>query len=215
MYDTHEEANQKLRHTVVLFNKSPVYIHEAGGSKDKVTLTFNYIRNGTTDMKPINSRDFEFRSLGGLVGYSNIELGAGSYNETLYLTRMPVRQAHSTQGLSAKNISIPAMKGSAKFGVNPMRVEFSFIYPRTAFADMLEDKYPTLYSLEREFSKKSHLCSKAFHRQFAIRRDEVGPFYLQYRGKDIGHTDDFNKWKIAPQYDYLRETMDHLNLKVQ
>lgn len=76
--------------------------------------------------------------------------------------------------------------------------------------DALEDKYPTFTDIKSQFSSDNYLTSKAFNKHFAIRRHDVGPYYLEYKGKDIGYTQDFDKWKIAEDYKYLAESLEHL-----
>lgn len=214
MYDSVDEANQKLRHTVCMYGKAPVYITQAGGTNSKITLALQYLRSGALDEKNLTDKSWEFRDLGSRVGYVNIVMGKGSYNEALYLTRMPIRQSHNTQGLSQKNLYIPGMKGSPNLGLPQQTVTFAQLYVTKPFHNMMEDAYPDLEDLSDLFSKESWLTSKAFHRQFAVRRGDVGPFYLQYRGRDIGHSDDLQRWKVAQQFKYLDETFSHLKLKV-
>jgi hypothetical protein len=218
MYDTREEANQKLGSTVVLYKEAPVLIRESGGvsgSKgSKLTLHFKYIRNGSLDEAPILDKGWEFRNLGPRVGYLNVDLGNGSYKEATYITRMGVRASHNTQGLSQKNLKIPNLGGSKRLALGPTVLTFQGVVSTPFFADMLEQKYPTMKDISTQFDKSPWLISKAFNRQFAIRRADIGPFYLQYRGKDIGHSDDLERWKIAEQYRYLDETMEYANLKI-
>lgn len=215
MYETHEEANQKLKATVVLFKKDPVYILEAGGGKKHVTLTFSYLEDQTKqEKKEINETGWNFRDLGSHLGYANFEGGIKRHNEALFLTRMPVRQCSSTQGISQKNLNVPNFRGSHKLGLSPQGLSWNHVYLSKPFLRMLRDDYPDLRTISSQFSKDAWLTSKAFSREFAVRKDDVGPFYLQYKGKDIGYSDDLYRFKISPQFDYLRETMDHINLKV-
>lgn len=213
MYDTVEEANQKLRHTVVLYNKSSCFIQQATGSKG-LNLEFSTLRDGVILSKSINDKEFEFRNLGQKLGYANINLGNGSYNEALYLSRMPVRQSHSTQGISQKNLHIPSLRGSQKLSLSPYILSFQQVYTTTPFHDMMEDIFPGLDVIEKEMAKKNYVLSRAFDRQFCVRRDDVGPLYLQYRGRDIGHSDHFYRWKLASQFSYLNETLEHIHIKV-
>lgn len=213
MYDTAEEANQKLRHTIVLYNKVPCFVQQAVGEKG-LSLEFTTLRDGVILRKSINDKAFEFRNLGSKLGYTNVNLGSGSYNEALYLSRMPVRQSHSTQGISQKNLYIPPLRGSRKFSLQQHVLSFQQVYTTTPFHDTMEDVFPGLDKIEAEMAKKPWILSRAFNRQFCVRRDDVGPLYLQYRERDIGHSDHFYKWKLASQFAYLGETLDHLNIKV-
>lgn len=218
MYDTRDEANQKLSGTIVLFKNNPVLIRESGGSNgsngSKLTLLFKYLRDGKADEALIVDKGWEFRNLGPRIGYLNVDMGQGSYKEATYVTRMGVRASHNTQGLSQKNLKFNSLKGSKRLGLSPQPITFANVSTQPYFLDMLEQKYPTVKDISTQFSKTSWLVSKAFDRQFAIRRDDVGPFYLQYRGKDVAHSEDFEKWKVAPHYAYLQEQMEYSNLKV-
>ncbi len=220
MYDTREEANQKLANTVVMYKNSPVYVRETGGQNgsggSKLTLLFKHLRTGSLDEACILDRSWEFRDLGSRLGYMNVDLGNGGHKEASYVTRMGVRASHATQGLSQKNLNFKPLKGSNRLSLSPLNLTFPTIYCLPFFSDMLEMKYPDLKDISTQFSKNTSLISKAFSRQFAVRRDDVGPFYLQYRGKDVGYTDDFYRWKISPQYSFLSEQLEYnnLNLKV-
>lgn len=214
MYDTREEANQKLSSTIVLFKKAPVFVREAGGNNgNKLTLLFKYLRSGGVDEASILDKGWEFRNLGPCVGYMNVDLGQGSYKEATYVTRCGIRASHNTQGLSQKNLKFSTLKGSKKLNLGPAVLSFNMVSNTGFFADMMEQKYPELKNVSSQFEKSSWLISKAFTRQFAVRRDDIGPFYLQYRGKDVGHSDDLFRWKIAPQYRYLEEQLEYENLK--
>ena len=218
MFDTREEANQKLSSTVVLFKNAPVFIREANGSNgskgSKLTLLFKYLRSGKLDEAPILDKGWEFRNLGPRIGYLNYDQGNGGLREASYVTRMGVRTSHNTQGLSQKNLKFTPLKGSKKLGLAGTALSFNSVNGSECFTNMLEQSYPTLKDIASEFSKSPWLISRAFDRQFAIRRDDVGPYYIQYRGKDIGHTTDLERFKIAEQYKYLQEQMEFNNLKV-
>lgn len=215
MFDTSEEANQKLRHSVVLHRKEPVYIQEATGRGKSVNLHYTKIaETSTPEIRCIFDPDWNFRDLGPHLGYANIDLGSGGHKEACYITRMPVRQCSSTQGISQRNLHIPQLRGSSKLALGALQLSFQHIYNLKPFKDMLRDIYPDFESIKEEFKKSPWLISKAFTHEFAVRRADVGPFYLQYKGKDVGHSDDLYRWRIADQFSYLKETMDHINLRV-
>lgn len=214
MYDTSEEANQKLRHSVVLLKSDPVYIQISDGANKNVSLTFNNLKDGSTDKRCIWDKDWNFRDLGSYLGYANFDLGTGRHKEASYLSRMPVRQCSSTQGVCQRNLHIPPLKGSARLALGPHNLVWQGVYNTKPFVDMFSGKYPSFEDVKKEFEKNSWLISKAFTKEFAVRRADVGPFFLQYKGKDVGHSDDLYKWKVAKQFKYLEETMDHIKLKV-
>lgn len=213
MYDTYNEANQKLSGTIVLYKNLPVWITEAEGQDKNVQLYFKELRTSRGNKACIWDKDWEFRNLGPRIGYANFDLGKGSYKEALYIQRMGVRQAHNTQGLSSKNLKMPNFKGNSKLSLPMTVAKFSNLYDKSGFLDMLEQKYPSLAQVATRFLKDPEVTSMAFNRQFGVRSHPVGPYYLTYRGKDIGYSDDFYKWKVSDPFKYLSETLDYLNLK--
>lgn len=214
MYTTKEEAHQKLSGCVCLFNGMSVLIDTASGNKGKVTLSYRVTRTGETRSNLITEDGWEFRNLGPRIGYANLDFGTGSYKEAAYLTRAAVRQAHSTQGLSSKNVKIPKLRGSSKLGLAPLGISWTQVYLTPSFADMVEQKYPCLEEVKNGFKKEPWLVSSAFSRQFAINKPDVGPFYIEYRGKNIGYSEDLDKWRIDSEFDYLRETLEHIQLRI-
>lgn len=212
MFDTSEEANQKLSKTIVFFDKRPTYILEASGNKKDVTLYHVPLKGKDSLKHCIWDKAWDLRRIGSRVGYANADIQ--TYKEAVFMTRMPVRQAHNTQGLSQRNINIPVLKGSSRLGLQPLSLQFQSVYNTGWFSDMLEDKYPGLENIGKMFSKDAWLRSVAFNREFAVRKGDVGPFYLEYKGKDIGYSDDIYRFKIADQFDYLCESLDNINVKV-
>jgi len=215
MYDTKEEFHQKLVGTVVLYNSVPVSIQEAlGSSKNKIILDCYKLR--TKERETVSAWDpgWDFRTIGSRLGYMNFDYGEGSYRQALYLTRVAVRQAVSTQGLSQKNVKYDGFRPDKTKGLDYYKPTWTQIVQNEGFVDTLERKYPSLTEIYDVFSKEKSLSSKAFHPKFAINKPSIGPFYLEYRGKDIGYSDDLSRWKIGEDYDYLRETLEHINMKV-
>lgn len=214
MYDTKEEANQKLGSTIVLYKSTPVYITEADGKGKDLTLYFKNLRTNTGDKASIFDKNFNFRNLGEKLGYFNLDTGKGSYRESVYVQRAGVRQSHSTQGLSQKNLRFSKLRGNPVLSLGPAGCQFALAYTNPGFLDMLEEKYPDLKAVESSFNKKDGWVSMAFNPKYSIRSDSVGPFYIQYRGKDIGFSSDFYKWKIADQFKHLYEHLEYLNVRI-
>lgn len=211
MFDTSAEAQQKLSGCVALFNSQPTMIHEASGSGSTVTLLHRLL--GSSDILKTNIWDkgWDFKSVGTRLGYSNIDMSG--YKEALYLTRMHIRKSHSTQGVSKSNIRIPSLRGSERLGTPKTNIQWETLTSSKSFLDTLEQKYPTVKEAVERF-KDTNLVSIAFQQKLAIRKPHVGPYYLEYRGKDIGYTDDLYKWKVANDFRYLNETLEHYNLRI-
>lgn len=214
MYDTKEEFNQKLSGCVVLYKDKPVHIIEASGGQKKIGLHFKDLRLNKIDMAPADEKDWDFRTLGSRLGYTNVDLGKDSYQESLYLTRVAVRQCSNTQGLSYRNVKIPQLRGSVRLGLLRGPLGWGSLMDKPFFLDTLERKYPSLSAVSYNMRKNSRLCSQAFDPKFAVSRPDVGPFYLDYRGKNIGYSEDFDKWKVSKDFRHLYETLEHIHLKI-
>ena len=204
MYDTHEEANQKLTACVVLFKGSPVYIEEAFSKIGKVFLRYSSIRDGKGYVEDIRHEDWEFRNLGHRIGYANFE------KESLYCLRSAVRNAHNTQGLSYRNMKFCRFRDPE----SAPRPDWYYIGRSETVADMLEGKYPTFQDTIKMFENPLKM-SVAFDRDFSIYRHQIGPFYLEYKGKEIGYSEDTDSWKVDKKFLYLGETLEDKQLKVK
>lgn len=219
MYDTYQEAQQKLSRCIVLFHGETTYIREASEhSTGRVRLHHRFLRTNKDAANYIDEEGWDFRSLGKRLGYTNVQLTLGydpprEYKEAVYLRRVAVRQAHNTQGLSEKNVRWNDLRGSYKLDLRPREFEWASMIDKPWFCDTLEEKYPTFDDVRDRFKSDKTLISLAFDKKFALRRHDIGPFYLEYRGQDIGYTDDFSRWKIAEEYQYLTESLDTINFK--
>jgi hypothetical protein len=214
MYETKEEFNQKLAGCIVLLNNTPVSISEAtGGSKTKINLNYTELRSKKSDVISAWDPGWDFRTLGSRLGYTNIDFGNGSYRQVLYLTRAAVRQASRTQGLSQNNVKYDGFKADPGRGLDYYKLTWNQLISGDWFTNTLERKYPSMEEIIEGFKDKS-LSSRAFDSKFAISKPSVGPFYLEYRGKDIGYSDDLFRWKLGEDFDYLRESLDHIGMKI-
>ena len=215
MYDTKEEAHQKLVACLCLFNGEPAYIENAHGNENNVVLEFWNTRSKITDMQPIKHDGWEFRELGPRVGYMNINRGEKSHKEAVYTVRSAVRIAHNTQCLSYKNMKLKTLRGAPHLGLEPFQLEWQAVVKSDWAADMVEGKYPTLQGVRETFMKDPFQTSMAFTRELAVFRHEIGPYYIEYKGKQIGYSDDMEDWKVGDKYKYLIESLEHNSLKVK
>lgn len=217
MYDTKEEANQKLSNSIVLYDGKPVLIGEALGKGENLNLVFSDLRTGQLFQSPILDTKWEFRNLGERLGYYNVDNGVEGHKEACYVSRMAVRNTHSCQGLSSRNLSLTPLRGSSRLGLGKINVSYQYHYKTKGFLDMLEQIYPSYLDVTSEFSTDPWLISKAFHRQFAIRkgdRNDMVPWILEYKGKRVGYSKDLSSWNVSEDYDYIKESLEYLNLKV-
>ena len=214
MYETQEEAQQKLASCLVLLRGSPVFIEEAIQKSNGVYLRYTSIRDKIAGVENIKNNEWEFRNLGHLLGYMNYTYGTKNYQESTYVVRSAVRNAHNTQGLSYRNIRLSRLRGDEAGGLPSMRPEWMNLCKDPCVADMLEGSYPSVSSFENLF-ENPYVISIAFDRDFSIFRHKIGPFYLEYKGKEIGYSEDLSSWKIGKRYNHLRESLEHKNVGIK
>lgn len=171
-----------------------------------------------TNWKEIDDPLFEFRNLGGKLGYINSEVEG--ITEAVFSWRLPVRKAHSTQGLSRHNVRTSMRLGCERLGIS--KYEFSFdndgrdsIIEQPAFTETVQGKFPDIKEAARKITGQDIFISLAFNRKFAFRRDYIGPVYVQYKGKDIGYTDDFTKFKLHEDFKYLSESLEEIDKEIK
>lgn len=209
MYTTREEAQQKLKDSVVLFDNKASLVIDAENKNGSLKLFHYLLRDkGKLLNNPIG--EFDLKTIGTRLGYMNYSDEHG-YNSAVYVTRSPVRRAHSTQGLCASNIIIPSVR---RRDGRQKDLDLQFIYTSGYFADMVESKYPSLVEVKREMEKDSDVVSKAFSRIFSVTNPKVGPFFLNYKNKKIAYSDDMFRWKLGKDFSYLEEELDYNNIRV-
>lgn len=211
MFDTPEDASQKLASTVILFKEEPIYILSVGGSPKKIVLNY-----WDLPMKPDSKADqraitigepgLDYRTLGMRLGYMNAEHEKG-HQQALYVSRMAVRK--SIQGLSKQNTFIPDFSKNEIAGLMPVKCLFDNCYAKPFFRDMLKGIYPDLKKVKDRMENDEKLMSMSFNRLFAVTRKNVGPFFLEYKGKDIAWSANLHKFMLAPTYKHLAETLEH------
>lgn len=209
MFDTEEDIQQKLACTVVLYDKKPKMVHSAStkGGKPGVMLTDLHGLNAV--WAPITDSLLDYKSLGGTLGYVNVV--TDDYSQAVYLTRMAVRK--SIQGLSGANVSVPGLYPNYKTGAPGKNISWSLLLKNAAFENMVYGVYPKLSDMPGLFA--GHATSVAFHRLFAAKLHRVGPFYLEYRGKDIAWSDTPDAWNLSKNFFYLMETLEFNDIPVR
>lgn len=215
MFDTQEEAQQKIVETVILHKGLPIWVQSAKSSgRGKITVYYIYIDDPSSETRSgdISDPDFDFRSIGERLGYLNIN--EGMFKEAVYLRRTPVRRSHQTQGLSRHNLYIPETRGSSNLGIPRQRWAFNQVYRMNTFAHMFKNEYPTLKQLRLAFAKEGNRVSAAFHQRLAISKSPTGLFNLEYKSQDIGYSEDLEKFKLGPEFGHLRESLDEAGLRV-
>ena len=213
MYDTVDEAKQKLVNTVVIFDGTPTHIVDARQQDGEIILYHTVLKKKSQGYitNTISDERFDFRTIGSKLGYVNYE--NGGYNESVFVERTPVRKAFATQGLSKVNTNISNLSGNKRKGLPSIKCSWDYLHKVSGFISTVERVFPSLQEITEIF-KEEDVVSRAFSPSFAVRRDEVGPFYLMYKGRDIGYTEDFERFKISNRFKYLEESLEEFNLKV-
>jgi hypothetical protein len=180
----------RLRHTVVLYRDTPVYIKEVrnGDGKDGIfRVLFTEIPLAATksprtlgearllgdeedaQRKFISSKYFDIAPF--KMGYVNRPTGSGAF----YCSRLPNRM--QKQGLSAENFI-------AKDNNNSL-VDFNTFIKTKEVLEMVANKYPTFDAARRALAK---VPSVAFSRDFCLVKDAVVEDFtwIYYKGDKVG-----------------------------
>lgn len=214
MFDTSKDAYQKLGHTVILLNETPIWITGTGdgegGGKTWVTLKYYSLPVAEGD-KPeameckLDEKEVDFRSISSRLGYMNTPSPEGDI-QAIFLSRMAKRQ--SVQGINQSNVTwTPFITKLGK--VEP---EWNKFYKTEGFSNLLKGKYPSRTKAAKAVLDDGGVTSLAFNRWFAYKKTKVGPYYLEYKGKDIGWSPDLKKINLSKSYTHLQETLEYYDI---
>jgi hypothetical protein len=89
---------------------------------------------------------------------------------------------------------------------------FTDFFRQKCFSDMLKGKYPSMKSATKLVLEDETVTSIAFARWFAFKKKKVGPFYLEYKGKEIGWSPDLKKINLSKTYTHLQETLEYYDI---
>lgn len=218
MYDTSEEARQKLENSVILFDKRPVHIITANGSKGKVSLYFNHLplkpsralepSSKAEHAERIEDPRWDFRGIGSKLGFVQAVDAASNVMDAVHTSRVPVR--HSRQGLDYKTVSI---KAPTVFEVTP---DWGSLLSNEGLVDTVVGKFKSAsdaFKMLTNAPKDIKACP--ISRKLLLTWDQVGPLYLYYRMDKVAYTEDGVLFKLAKHKEYLREELvDMEGLKV-
>lgn len=211
MFDTAEDASQKLAQTVIFYRDRPVFIHSIKNSPKGILITATDLplkpSGDPYDLRiEITDKDLDWTRLGERLGYLNVDW-LNQYKQAVYVCRYPVRK--SIQGLSKQNTVIPHLQAPLN---NSNASGKSFYYENMltlpGFVQMLSNTYPSYTEIQDKFSRHPEAHSYAFHRWFAVTRKQVGPMFLAYKGQDIGWSEDMTRFILDKKYRHLSETLE-------
>lgn len=207
MFDSAQDAKQKLESTVVLLDEVPIYVTNAldGDGPGKIRLRYASL--------PCEGRDFDdkqvefseeridFRTLGSRLGYMNA-ISRSGHKQAIYTMRTPTRK--TIQGLSRANLQFSHFESTDQMPGNncPWEDHFS----KKHFSDMLKGEYPSMGSAYDRIEKG--WTAVAFNRHFALKHKTVGPIYLEYKGRDVAWTENLDRFNLSPAFKHLGETLE-------
>lgn len=205
MYDTYEEAQQKLANSVVIYDGAPVLVQKAGGQKNHVWLEFKRLPISRTssevEKRQIDDPRWDFRNLGSRLGYTTLQVPGSDLFETVYTSRIPTR--HSRQGLDRQTVILE--------GMQVYQWKFENLIYQKGFNDMMTNTFmKPVEAFSTMVVNKGQYKSIAIGRKLALSYDQVTPPVLLYRTERIGYTEDGIKFKLADHKKHLREELEDI-----
>lgn len=207
-YETLEEADRRLRGTVVLYDDAPVYISSVEAapreSKDEIFRVYAVPlpRDPTRDIhdssyrKFISSGKFDFAPF--KMGFMNSKHGS------FFLQRLPVRQGYK-QGLANGSLTLERIGPPDKRAYTPA---FADLLADPAFADMILNKYPDFKQVMETLRAKVKPCEAAT-RCFAVSHEpDIDLSIAYHKTKRVGIITDDNRLRLSKQFHFLKEEME-------
>jgi hypothetical protein len=210
-YEGVDDARMRLRHTVVLYKRQPVYITEINqGTDDEIfRVYFNELplvsgrrgrgleddEEGGNKRKFISSKHFDIAPF--RMGYVNRPTNTGAF----YCSRLPCRM--QKQGLCEENfVGIDNFGGIVPFGT---------FYSCKETLAMVEGRYPSFDVALKALNK---ITAVAFSRDFCLVKDTVIPdlIYLYHKGNKVGMYNS-GKTSLGADFKCLRESLNELGVR--
>jgi hypothetical protein len=209
MFDTWQDAQQKLSGTVIFINKQPVYVRSVEPQGRSAVIQYSLWAN-IGGMEVLNmdlySPEVDYKSMAQRLGYANV-VGPGDRKKAaIFLTRIPTR--HSIQGLNDSNVRVTSVNSPTYLP------RFNALLGTAWLGDMFQGKYPTFAEVCEDL-REDRLChARAFDPDFCIRKSTVGVSYLSYQDKDVGYSTNLKSFILGDQYKHLEETLEWKGLKI-
>ncbi len=213
MYDTGKDALQKLGNTIILLNETPIFVTSCEDGP-KETVLIKYWQLPITVDKPevlvckLDEQYVDFRTLGARLGYMNTESPKGD-KQAIFVSRTPKRQ--TVQGINGSNLVFQSFIDLTNQNKSIV-TQFKNLYKTQSFAEMLKGSYPSRKKAAEMLTTEKNITSVAFARWFAFVKKQVGPVYLEYKGKEVGWSSDLKKINLSKAYTHLQETLDYYDI---
>lgn len=212
MFDTVAEATQKIQGTVVMKGTDPVQIIEIGGRDGRVNALYRPLNNEDMKTSSLSDKDWDVASLGNRLGYINLR--HRDNDTSVYSRRAHVRRSHQTQGLHNTNVFVDTVKQNNRLGVLPYAYNFSTLVNNNLRLTM-KGEFPSLVSVRYKMSRDQTIAEMAFDKFLSVSRDKPDLFKLNYKGHEIGWTDDFDTFRVSKEWRYLDGRFADHSMKVR
>lgn len=180
MYDSADEANNRLAGTIVSYDGEPVYIRDAQNHADGcIRLSMiPHPFNGSATRKRIDSPAFnKFRPIP--LGFCNFFTPGGNRHVT-WCERTSPRSRR--QGLCSDNVRMITLSPGGSGGMRGIRLEGAFS-GSDAFREMVTGQYPSFDLVLRTLVPDSSI---AVSREFALRRGKMNLVTLHHKLEEVG-----------------------------
>lgn len=214
MYQTQEEARQKLGSSVVLYDGAPVYVLTTrdGDNRDNYLLGVASLplkkrprELASSDLTyiPVKDAKWDFKGGGYRLGYSSFENPQTKEIETVFSSRVPSR--HPRQGLDSQTVFV-RLYGDAQFPVS-----FDNLVYSEGLVSTIQGKFlGTDKAFEHLTKEPEKYHSVPISRKLLLSYDKVTPPTLVYRQEKIGYTEDGKTFKLAAHKAFLKEELQDI-----
>jgi hypothetical protein len=170
-YDTASDVKLRLHGSIVRYKGTPVTAKARLNDNDDLYLRLVSLRDFVFN-EYIHSSDTDLDISSPPLGYMNTD------EITHYIQRIPTRK--QVQGFTHHSASF-LTDSPNPFHSNPLTMLHS-----VAMADTIDGKYPNGIEVLEKLMSSPSIVSIAFHRKFALMKDEISLIKLRHMGKSIG-----------------------------
>lgn len=189
MFNTREDLNLRLSDSIIFLNDLPIYIT---GVDEQSILHYLFLSEMNARAQRISPTDPRLNYKPFPLGYYNTECDAH------YVMRMPHR--FYKQGLNIRSVTSKTFRIGRE------------IFP-TVVSEIVKNNYPTIPKIIDLFNS-TNLESAAFHKAWAIQKNNLGLIFLQHKGLSVGWLNEENEVVLSENYQYLKENLLNIGVKL-
>jgi len=197
MFDTPDDAVQRLDNSLVLLDKRPVYLmHDTRynyvaediiSQETKIVHVNDEIGNGTLDIRAYD------------LGYVNVRdhtsLIEGKRNQVMFMARRPVRKYKA--GVTYENTNQVAYSDREKRHVYS-NLPQGFLRKKYV-GECIIGEYPDFWKTYEELKESKESTSFAINRRIAFKKDEMGIIKIHYFLQPVAYLDANSKSVLYPR----------------